>query len=319
MRFTRALRLPAGMSALSSRLRNSRLSARLCPVCRLVHISSSLNWPIKIRGGEAGRALSVLMTIFGNNYARNIIISCSTAKNDTAWTNDRFSWGHTAEFTVFSGAATWTTRPSHQPIHNGTIYGYPDFGQTFDYGQLESSYPVEELAGIIAHEMLHTHGYSRGAASNECNYSAGYNCSGSTSTSSRRANSRPEIVEACVSEMVERSIHECSWVYHPIRSLGGDNVPRRITPILYGFGTSECRGLANSIPKDGDGWLHRGLRKDAVHFIGADYFFQTKNSAADCSAGCAMYNRCRSMKFKQSTFGCWFKDSILPLFTTHRW
>ncbi|MEM1181233.1 MAG: hypothetical protein AAGM22_23025 [Acidobacteriota bacterium] len=87
------------------------------------------------------------------------------------------------------------------------VFGdFPDHvdGETIDplYGNLGDSYPVDELAGIIMHEMTHTIGFEHQS---------------SCGTNYHRRQSFPEIVEACMSEVVQESIEQCdeSMCPHP--------------------------------------------------------------------------------------------------------
>jgi len=73
------------------------------------------------------------------------------------------------------------------------------------------SYPVDELAGMILHELLHLHNFDHGTSADSCGYDA-YKCDDLPipGEGSCRANSLNEIAEACASEVVEESIKNCN-------------------------------------------------------------------------------------------------------------
>jgi len=87
-------------------------------------------------------------------------------------------------------------------------------GESIDplFGNLGSnSYPVDELSGIILHEMLHNVNFAHGTQDlpGTCNYDV-WNCPhGPSPTQTCRMNSLPEIAEACMSEIVQFSTDNC--------------------------------------------------------------------------------------------------------------
>jgi len=97
----------------------------------------------------------------------------------------------------------WSSRfSSSYPNHAPGEYINPLFGN------LGASYPVDELAGIMLHEMVHSVNFGHAADYPMC-YDA-WNCpSGPTATRTCRMNSLPEIAEGCMSEVVQLSTDKC--------------------------------------------------------------------------------------------------------------
>ncbi len=124
----------------------------------------------------------------------------------------------------------FTEFPSHQQN------GYVD---PPEHGNLGPSYSVDELAGIILHERLHTRGFEHGNAdTNNCGYTDGFDCPVSGSPANCRMSSLNEITEACMSEVLENSLGRCP------NSFGGSCTDPATVPIhlqnLSPFPACEC-------------------------------------------------------------------------------
>lgn len=237
-----------------------------------------------------------LVRFFAADYPSTVTIACSPSTSGTAWTTDIYEFGHERPVRIYLGARTQALRPSHEPS------GGKDIGQTFDFTDLEPSYPVEELAGIIAHELTHTHGFHHGHEQNECKYTS-YECSSSSAGRSCRANSVPEIIEACVSEVLERSIKECPWGGVPFLPY-----PKRVTPVLYGYDSS-CQSLNGAYPRDGSAYSRSALEFDTDRW-GMDYAAVSMDSAADCFRLCASDIGCRAYTFVPAWSTCYLKNEV---------
>jgi hypothetical protein len=134
-----------------------------------------------------------------------LLVRCTTRTGESAFTFEDHGYGHNRVEAVNMGAAIFTERPAHEERsrHDSRFSDY------------DPSYPVDEIAGIILHEMLHTHGFEHGEQqSNDCKY-ATYECpgrdAGGDASQSCRFNSLNEIAEACMSEIVEASLTWCSF------------------------------------------------------------------------------------------------------------
>lgn len=139
--------------------------------------------------------------LIATNY-NDLEVTCTTSSSWTAFTGDDYGYLHGETERVSLGYRAWNEEPNHQ-------IGWADFGPDFDFTAIyPPGYPVDELAGIILHEKTHTHGFSHGTSANECGYAA-YDCPASGSVGHCRANSLPEIAEACMSEVVENSVGWC--------------------------------------------------------------------------------------------------------------
>lgn len=129
-----------------------------------------------------------------------LVLTCTTSSSYTAQApteHGYFRLQHDSpyQFTneVHVGLRVFTQFPDHQE----ETYGEEQrFGTTFP------SYPIDEVAGILLHEILHNYGFEHGGEDNECGYPGGYETG--------RFRSLPEIVEACMSEVVEGSIGLCT-------------------------------------------------------------------------------------------------------------
>lgn len=78
-----------------------------------------------------------------------------------------------------------------------------DYNEPARFGTINPAYPIDEISGILLHEILHNYGFEHGtSANNECGYDQGYE--------NGRFHSLNEIVEACMSEVVEASIALCA-------------------------------------------------------------------------------------------------------------
>ncbi|MCG8468788.1 MAG: hypothetical protein MJB57_11375 [Gemmatimonadetes bacterium] len=129
---------------------------------------------------------------FGNS---NVEMVCDPTLTSTAATPNTHIFDHTQRETVrmeFSDRIFFD-KPDHHPNQD------PEWG----------GYPLEEVAGIIIHEVMHHYAFHHGTSSNNfCQFDS-YTCPASTPNGSTcRMNSVPEIVEACVSEVLEAS-QEC--------------------------------------------------------------------------------------------------------------
>ncbi|MEM7297458.1 MAG: hypothetical protein AAF391_04240 [Bacteroidota bacterium] len=173
-----------------------------------------------------------------NTRKRRLLIECNRSsvpgtalspEGGTTFLSRRWNYYATLQWTRF-----------HEIWFNPKIfYQYPSHadGETIDpiFGDLGPSYPVDELSGIILHEMLHNVGFNHGVADfaqGSCGYSTnsgnGFNC-GSTGTC--RMNSLNEIAEACMSEVVQKSTDNCD----PRMCTRSDEVP-----IYYSSGDCRC-------------------------------------------------------------------------------
>lgn len=246
-----------------------------------------------------GRAVGYLMRTFSADYGGTITLRC-TFLEDTARNVTRFATaGDEGSYTIELGNKTWTTRPGHQPKG-----GLPDMGPTFNHAGLEPSYQVDELAGIIVHEILHAHQFEHGsAANNECRYTS-YNCDASVAGRSCRANSINEIMEACMSEVVEQSVAQCGWNMLPVN--GDDHGLVRHTPVVYGYDSS-CHSAGLSAPRDRSSWVQPELEQD-VDRPGSDYYWFANDSAIMCRVVCLVDARCHA--FTQAGGTCWLKNAI---------
>jgi len=110
-------------------------------------------------------------------------------------------------------------------------------GETIDeaFGDLGDSYPVDELSGIILHEMLHNVSFKHGVAdfpSQSCGYTTtsddGFSC-GTDGTC--RMNSLNEIAEGVMSQVVQDSTDRCDLQM----CMNADEIP-----IDYGLSTCRC-------------------------------------------------------------------------------
>jgi hypothetical protein len=140
---------------------------------------------------------AVLATALTTNPLR---ITMNGGTQDTANAGPEHGYGHNEEIIVNLGLRVWTEEPDHQQ-------GWFDDR----YGTIHPAYPVDELAGIVLHEMLHTVGFEHGeASSNQCGYDA-YECPPNKSSDlpTCRNNSLHEVAEAVMSEILEVSIGWC--------------------------------------------------------------------------------------------------------------
>eukprot|EP00751_Fragilariopsis_kerguelensis_P042893 CAMPEP_0171004540 /NCGR_PEP_ID=MMETSP0736-20130129/17742_1 /TAXON_ID=186038 /ORGANISM="Fragilariopsis kerguelensis, Strain L26-C5" /LENGTH=577 /DNA_ID=CAMNT_0011433893 /DNA_START=118 /DNA_END=1851 /DNA_ORIENTATION=+ len=130
------------------------------------------------------------------------------------WTRD-IGWGAGNSKTH---RIEWTDKfYSYRPLHAAGESTDPLFG---DLGT--DSYPVDELSGVILHEMLHNVKFAHGPSQDPvaCNYDV-WNCPhGPSPTQTCRMNSLNEIAEACMSEIVQFSTDNCD----PLACDYGDEV-----------------------------------------------------------------------------------------------
>jgi len=112
--------------------------------------------------------------------------------------------------------------------HTVGEYINPIFGVPND-GDASPSYPVDELSGIIFHEMLHNYGFSHHGG---CAYQLP-KCNDSTQTC--RFNSLLEIGEQCMSDTVQRSTDNCN----PELCVNSS----REVPIYYGPNDCRCENF----------------------------------------------------------------------------
>ena len=134
---------------------------------------------------------------------RRLVLRCSFANGDTA-----------AALTEYDYFDSNITEPEVIEISLNVFSQYPAHQQGWvsppEHGDLGESYPVDELAGIILHERLHTCGFEHGNAdTNNCGYTDGFNCPALGSPANCRMRSLNEIAEACMSEIVEDSVTWC--------------------------------------------------------------------------------------------------------------
>jgi hypothetical protein len=156
----------------------------------------------------AARPVEASTPVFGALNSSNALeLTCSTQDTSTAWvtTANLFNYGHTNTERVNLGTRVQSQYPSHQQWNHYYI----------DRFYSQPSYQVEELAGIILHEILHTHDFHHGesGAIHQCTNYAAFDCAGLDGTPGQRCrmNSLNEIAEACMSEIVEESTYWCGW------------------------------------------------------------------------------------------------------------
>jgi len=153
-----------------------------------------------------------------------------TATSPRYWVNSyktRFEcrWGwtdviNTGEIGAFRSRLhiiEWSSKfSSRYPTHAPDEYIDPLFGN------LGASYPVDELAGIILHEMIHNVNFGHAAEYPLCyDY---WNCPSGPPKGGEytcRMNSLNEIAEGCMSEVVQLSTDNCD----PDMCIGSDEVP----------------------------------------------------------------------------------------------
>jgi hypothetical protein len=117
-----------------------------------------------------------------------------------------------------AGQRMFVQFPDHQVEH----YGEPD-----RFGTVMPSYPLDEVAGILLHEILHNYGFSHGTEANECGYPGGYEIG--------RFQSMNEIVEACMSEVVEASVALCTDTCADDNSVAIVTNPIAVTDVSLGY------------------------------------------------------------------------------------
>lgn len=147
-----------------------------------------------------GAALSVAL-----KHVRPLIIQCG----GTSATAESFS-----KFEFFASGSE--DNPARIALGERVFSQYPNHQEGWNinekFGNLGPSYPIDELAGIILHERLHTRGFEHGNDNNQCQYTFGFDCPETGEPSTCRMNSLNEIAEAAMSEVVEESIGWCdNW------------------------------------------------------------------------------------------------------------
>lgn len=193
----------------------------------------SIKDPERVLNGEVS-AVDAIMSVARNNNNNSLHVECdSTVTQSSAlvYNTDIHGFDHEKPEKLTLGYDALNEYSWFQ-------HGWYDDGYKFDYADPEDkklgfplapSYPVDELAGIILHERLHTHGFrhgtDNGTGRNGCGYvfdcrdtSVCYTidgvtkCRGISGFSYQvgcRANSLLEIAEACMSEVVEESTVRC--------------------------------------------------------------------------------------------------------------
>lgn len=162
------------------------------------------------------------------------------AVSGTAEAGSDHGYGHDRTAVVRLGGRMFSAWPDH------LAFGWRD-GR---FGEFGPSYPVHEMAGIILHEILHTHGFEHGTASaNECGY-ASYECV-SAHRGICRKNSLPEIAEAVMTEVVGHSTGWCADEGVTVVS-GIDDLwqPPSADPGLVAINVGRERGPASSAGQD---------------------------------------------------------------------
>jgi hypothetical protein len=134
---------------------------------------------------------------------RPLVLRCGFANGDTA-----------AALTEYDYFDSNLAEPEVIEVSLNVFSQYPAHQQGWvsppEHGNLGPSYPVDELAGIILHERLHTRGFEHGNEdTNNCGYTSGFNCPAGGSPANCRMRSLNEIVEGCMSESVEDSVTWC--------------------------------------------------------------------------------------------------------------
>lgn len=140
----------------------------------------------------AGEVVRILRRV-----TNDLTVERGAFTSPTARTRTEPGFDHDEEVAVELGERAFTQQPDHQ-------IGWTDAR----FGEIDPAYPVDELAGIIAHEILHTHGFEHGDDDNQCGYDS-YDCDSPAQREICRKNSLPEIIEAVVSEIVEFSVAWC--------------------------------------------------------------------------------------------------------------
>jgi hypothetical protein len=180
----------------------------------------------------------------GSTSKRKVSLECSSDGNEgnSMETLDSIAWNY--------DTAKWNIERIHEiTVNRNRVLGdYPNhaFGEEYwteifgDVGNddgcnnLGYSYPVDEIAGMILHEMLHNLKFQHGGSdpldevlSDSCNYDS-YRCEDLSGSGTCRANSLLEIAEACVSEVVEESLKNC----HPEKCCHRFQLPIWVPPDL---------------------------------------------------------------------------------------
>lgn len=150
-----------------------------------------------------------------------LLVRCTNNAEFSSFTLLDYGYGHERTEEVNLGGEIFMKRPDHErnTRHDARFSIY------------DPSYPVDEIAGIIYHEMLHSHGFEHGDSKTGCGY-ASYECrdaiSGGGESASCRFNSLNEIGEACMSEIVEVSISFCRMPCPDVRMVPiVDRLPTR--------------------------------------------------------------------------------------------
>lgn len=187
-----------------------------------VYCDGSIMDPVQFQSDPFSADVDGVLLIARTN---NLIeVTCGGTENTAeVQPADIFGLGHGSTERITLGNQVFFEEPLHQ-------CGIDDVGVDYDYRALAPSYQVDELAGILFHERTHTHGFRHGdAMSNQCSYGSGFVCppsptprlcGGGTLESSTamgcRANSVPEIAEACMSEIIERTATICAETRCPM-------------------------------------------------------------------------------------------------------
>lgn len=129
--------------------------------------------------------------------ANPLVISCPAALED--WGGRalyQYEYGHIQAEEILLNSNTVLSRfPGHQPFYFGP------------FDPTAPSTPTDELAGILLHEILHTHDFEHGDLSHLCWGYASWDCSGGWPC---RMSTLPEIAEACMSAVIEESQRRCA-------------------------------------------------------------------------------------------------------------
>lgn len=196
-------------------------------------VGSSLRDPNFVFSNRSFAYEAVLAIANSNNELQ---VWYDPSVNGTAEAGTDHGYGHNMTTVVRLGGRMFSAWPNHL-----------DFGwRDARFGELGPSYPVHEMAGIILHEILHTHGFEHGTASaNECGY-ASYECVGAHVGICRK-NSLPEVAEAVMTEVVGHSTGWCAD--EGVTAVGGHDdlwQPPSANPGLVAINSRVERGPASS-------------------------------------------------------------------------
>ena len=150
-----------------------------------------------------------------------LVLTCTNSSSYTAEAPDdhgylRLQHDTPYQFTnrVNVGLRVFTQFPDHQT---------ETYQEEARFGTVMPSYPIDEVSGILLHEILHNYGFEHGGDSNQCGYPEGFDIG--------RFHSLNEIAEACMSEVVEGSVALCTSPCVDQNSLSIVTNPQAVTDV----------------------------------------------------------------------------------------